>query len=382
MTQKKKKHSLSDALGPLSTKEEIISMLKKRPKAWSRFSNFKPDQQDEVLQFMMGNRGLKILYNNFFLNIFNPQDNPRRLESLLSALLGTKIKIKATLPREGIQLAEKGSFVIMDILVELEDGTLFNLEIQKVGYAFPGQRTSCYISDLIMRQYNRLHGTSDKDHPFNYREMKPVHILVLMEESSSNFSKVAPHYVHTKQITYSSGADVTDLEKVTYISLDTFRDVVQNNIDSDLHAWLTFLCSDDPDAILRLIDAYPEFIPIYQDIARFRSDPEEVVNMYSEALRELDHNTEVYMVEEARRELADLTKKLDDKNLELDDKNRKLDDATQKLDDATQKLDDTTQKLDDTTQELDVTKQQLDESESKVAFLQSLLRQNNIPFDE
>ena len=364
MSKKTNRYTLSDVLGAPATKEEIMSILMENPKTWTRFNHFSPVYQNEIIQFMMGNRGVKILYNSFFLNVFNPQIYPERLESLLSALLGEKIKIKASLPREGIQLTEKGSFVIMDILVELEDGTLFNLEIQKIGYEFPGQRSNCYISDLIMRQYNRLRSLSDQEHPFDYREMKPVQLLVLMEKSSSGFKKVAPQYIHTKQITYSSGANVFDLEKVTYISLDTFRGVVQNNIDNRLHAWLTFLCNDDPDAIIRLITAYPEFIPIYQDIAKFRSDPKEVVYMFSDALRELDHNTEVYMVEEERKKVLALTKQLDE--------------ATQKCDAATKERDVAAKERDVAAKERDVAAKERDAAQSEIARLQSLLLQHNI----
>ena len=78
--------------------------------------------------------------------------------------------------------------------------------------------------------------------------------------------------------------------------------MVHNNIDNELHAWLTFLCSDEPEMIEKLIKAYPFFTEIYQDIAHFRADPREVASMFSEALRELDHNTEIYMIEEVRKE--------------------------------------------------------------------------------
>ncbi len=308
MHKKQNTVSLSSALGLPKTKEEVLKLLESHPDALARYNQFPHEQQEECIHFMCGNRGAKILYNSFFLHIFDPQTQPRRLESLLSALLDRHVKIKAVLPREGIQLNESGSFVIMDILVEFEDGTIFNLEIQKVGYYFPGQRTSCYVSDLIMRQYNRLRAKSTKKHPFHYRDMKPVHVLVLMEDSPSEFAEAAPEYIHVKQVSYSSGAIVPELGQITYVSLDTFQNVVQNNIDNELHAWLTFLCNDDPEVILKLITAYPSFIPVYEDIARFRSDPEEVTAMFSEALREMDHNLELYMIEEARKELEAIKK--------------------------------------------------------------------------
>ena len=46
----------------------------------------------------------------------------------------------------------------MDILAETEERELVNVEIQKIGYHFPGQRAACYMADMIMRQYERENG--------------------------------------------------------------------------------------------------------------------------------------------------------------------------------------------------------------------------------
>lgn len=40
----------------------------------------------------------------------------------------------------------------MDVVVEFEGGALGNVEIQKVPYTFPGERSTCYSSDLVLRQ--------------------------------------------------------------------------------------------------------------------------------------------------------------------------------------------------------------------------------------
>lgn len=56
---------------------------------------------------------------------------------------------------EYLSLTEDFRQEILDIIVELESGALANVEIQKVGYRFPGQRSACYSSDLIIRRYGR-----------------------------------------------------------------------------------------------------------------------------------------------------------------------------------------------------------------------------------
>lgn len=62
-------------------------------------------------------------------------------------------------------------------------------------------------------------------------------------------------------------------------------------------AWLTFLSSDKPDDMLQLVAEYPEFREYYQDIMKFRTKPEELINMFSEALIQMDKNTVQYMIE-------------------------------------------------------------------------------------
>ena len=61
------------------------------------------------------------------------------------------VKIKKILPVED-SLIDGETYLIMDLLVELEDGSLANIEIQKNGYAFTEERLSCYAADLLMRQ--------------------------------------------------------------------------------------------------------------------------------------------------------------------------------------------------------------------------------------
>ena len=88
------------------------------------------------------------------------------------------------------------------------------------------------------------------------------------------------------------------------ISLDPFRSVVQN-IDTEQKAWLSFLTADDPDEIVQLVNAYPEFLPCYRDIISFRRRPKDLITTFSDALREMDRNTEIYMVEQLAKEVQE-----------------------------------------------------------------------------
>jgi hypothetical protein len=293
-------YTLENILGAELPREEAIALIKNDADAWQRYCMLQPNNQEKILGFIQGNQGLKILHDNFSQHVLNPENHPERLEGFLSALLGQKVKIVKVLSRMGNTLVDKGSFVVLDFLVELSDCTRTNVEIQRIGYAFPGERSSCYIADSIMRQYNEVH--AEKGEKFSFRDMKPVLLVILMESSPKVFTDVSPIYIHRERHSYDSGAHVTNLSKIIYISLDTFHSVVQN-INTELDAWLTFFSSDEPADIVKLVNTYPEFLSCYKDIMEFRRHPKEVVAMYSEALYIMDRNLERYMVEEKQKEL-------------------------------------------------------------------------------
>lgn len=108
-----------------------------------------------------------------------------------------------------------------------------------------------------------------------------------------------------------------------FISLDTFRSVVQN-IDTEQKAWLSFLTADDPDEIVRLVNAYPEFLPCYRDIISFRRRPKDLITTFSDALREMDRNTEIYMVEQLAKEVQEKDHALAEKDNALAEKDNAL----------------------------------------------------------
>ena len=211
-------------------------------------------------------------------------------------------------------MTDKGSFVIMDILVQTESGSYINVEMQKHGYEFTGERSTCYMSDLVMRQYTQV--KAEKKKKFSFKDLKPVYLIVLMENSTQNFKQVAPNYIHRVHYTCDTGANINFLSNYTYISLDTFHSVRQN-ISDYLDAWFTFLSSDAPEDILNLIEAYPEFKEYYHDIALFRHKPKELMNMYSDALIQMDKNTANYMIEEMQKEVDEWKQAFSEKEDEI-----------------------------------------------------------------
>ena len=125
------------------------------------------------------------------------------------------------------------------------------------------------------------------------------------------------------------------LHNYIFIPLDIFRKKHQNeNISTELDAWLTFLSTEEPDEIMRLCDAFPFFKDIYRHIYEICQNTEDVMGIFSEALAELDRNTVDYMIDELKRsneQLQDKNEQLQDKNEQLQDKNELLEDRIQHL---------------------------------------------------
>ena len=52
-------------------------------------------------------------------------------------------------------------------------------------------------------------------------------------------------------------------------------------INNRLEAWLAFMCMDDPDDILRIIESCPDFKEMYEQIYDIYRDVYKRQNMYS-----------------------------------------------------------------------------------------------------
>ncbi len=292
---------LPQVLGDSRLRADVLLQIQNDPGTYAIFQSFTSQEQEAFLGFCMGERGLKVTYDPFFKHIFNPESHPDRLNRLLSCILGQEITVRKVLPLERRRISENSSLIIMDILVQLADGRLVNVEMQRVGYDFPIERSFCYGADLLVRQYDVAREDQGKD--FSYHSIRPVYVIVLMEESPRIFYEHSGKYIHRSRISFDTGLKMNPLQNIIYISLDIFRGMKHNKL-TELEAWLYFLSSDDPADILRIVRSYPIFQELYQDIVNFRFQPKELISMYSEALRIMDQNTVNYMIDELKAELS------------------------------------------------------------------------------
>ena len=288
-------------------REDIKQEIYENPKLLEKYREWDEEQQEEFLDYCTGVKGVKILYDAFFKEIMNPENTPERLNELLSLLLGQSVTIKRVLPGDSTRLADEQSLLIMDILVELADTSLANVEVQKIGYSFPGQRSACYSSDLLLRQYKRVKG--EKKKAFSYKDIKSVYTIVFFETSIKEFHEYPQNYIHKFKQQSDTGLELELLQKYVFIPLDIFHGIYHNDGKSNgkngggncwnrTEAWLTFLSTDEPEIIIELISQYPEFKEMYEEIYVMCQNVEKVMEMFSKELIQLDRNTVQYMIDE------------------------------------------------------------------------------------
>ena len=301
-------------------RSELLGEIQKNPFLDDQFQGWTNEQQEEFLNSCTGVKGIKPLYDTFFKEIMSPEYHPERLNRLLSLLLGTEVRIQAVLQNESPRIADEQSLLEMDIVVQLGDGSIANVEVQKVGYAFPGQRSACYSADLLLRQYRRIRSRQrwQNRKKFNYRELKNVYTIVFYESSQFEFKTFPDTYLHYFEQKSDTGLKLDLLQKYLFVPLDIFGKWIHNKgISNETEAWLAFLSQDDPEIIIELTAKYPEFREMYMDIYEICQNVEDVMGIFSKELRILDRNTVRYMMDEMQEELNSKTAELDSVKKEL-----------------------------------------------------------------
>ena len=347
-------------------REDIKQEVYENPKLLEKYREWDEEQQEEFLDYCTGVKGVKILYDAFFKEIMNPENTPERLNELLSLLLGQSVTIKRVLPGDSTRLA---------------DTSLANVEVQKIGYSFPGQRSACYSSDLLLRQYKRIKG--EKKKAFSYKDIKSVYTIVFFETSIKEFHEYPQNYIHKFKQQSDTGLELELLQKYVFIPLDIFRTIYHNNVKSNgkngggncwnrTEAWLTFLSTDEPEIIIELIRQYPEFKEMYEEIYVMCQNVEKVMEMFSKELIQLDRNTVQYMIDEMQDTIDVQKEELEAKQETIDTQKEKLEEQKTTINTQKEELEAKQNTIDTQKDEIETMKQQL---QSVMAQIEQLKKQ-------
>ena len=101
------------------------------------------------------------------------------------------------------------------------------------------------------------------------------------------------------------------------VALDVFRESKYAKDINELNAWLSLLTAQSVDDLAALVSDYPWMEAICKDMSEYMYDPEEVITMFSEALRMLDENTVHYMIDELQKERDKAITALNEKENEM-----------------------------------------------------------------
>ena len=97
---------------------------------------------------------------------------------------------------------------------------------------------------------------------------------------------------------FDTGLELDFLQEFYLISLDVFREVGYAKDDNELTAWLSLLATSTYEDAELLCQKYPWMEEIFAEISEYVHNPEEVVGMFSEALKIMDDNMYHYMADQ------------------------------------------------------------------------------------
>ena len=110
--------------------------------------------------------------------------------------------------------------------------------------------------------------------------------------------------------TYLLKGDATKTDSVDFDCDDSQYEIgLTEKMRTDRLKYLSLFCAETPDEINRLVSFFPDLYAIRQKINEYLTRPEEVLNMFSEALRILDNNTAELMADRYKAELEVANKK-------------------------------------------------------------------------
>ena len=178
-------------------RNEVLKEIKNDTGLLTVFSGWEEERQEEFLDICSGVRGVKLLYDSFFKEAMNPENDPARLSDFLSVVLQKRVHVLKVLPNDSVRIASESALLITDVVVEFYDGSIANVEVQKIGYLFTGERAACYSADLLLRQYKRLRDERKKN--FRYAISRPSIRSCCLKKAQRNFM----HFQRTMYITYN-----------------------------------------------------------------------------------------------------------------------------------------------------------------------------------
>ena len=242
----------------------------------------------------------------------------------------------------------------------------------------------------------------------------PAYTIVLYEKTEGDFKDpmLQGAYIHHGKTRFDTNLKLNLLQEYFLIALDVFGQngytdgknsdaleteliathsnipeagLATNNLSTDsLDGWLSILTAETMADVECVIRRYPWSEPIFREMSAYVNNPEEVILMFSEALKIADRNTVKYMIEELQDKAtheAELRKQTEE-NLQQETQRRKQAEKNQKHETELRKQTEENLKLAEKNQrqteaELQLSRENEQKLQEKIAELQSLLAGKN-----
>ena len=116
--------------------------------------------------------------------------------------------------------------------------------------------------------------------------------MVLFEQSPGEFHRYPEECRHRFRQRSDTGLELDLLQEFCFVPLDIFQQIYHNKgIRDRRDAWLVFLSMEEPEAILDLLECCPDFGKLYEEIYRLCRNVEDIMEMFSRELQELEPGT-------------------------------------------------------------------------------------------
>ena len=155
--------------------------------------------------------------------VFSADVHPDRLNFLMRGIaLDDTIDVRSSAANEGFRKSIHSKGLVTDIPAWLRDGTLGDVEVQKVAQEFIFTRLEMYSSDMLLLQYSVEAGQAKKE--VDYGNVNEVLVIVLMVESPKPFKEhdeICEKYIHRFLRNVSdTGLSYPTKRKMIYVQLD------------------------------------------------------------------------------------------------------------------------------------------------------------------
>ena len=282
---------------------ERIKMDKELFYLWSRLS---PQTQKELQEVDAGIRVPDLLNDTVFKTIFDPDENGEQLSRFISAILGKKVKVLHSLKNEGRHHSMYSKGIVMDLVVQFENGSIGNVEIQRYGIRFPSKRAACYSADLVTRQYAVEKGEPKSE--VDFERIQPVYTIIIFENSPMEFKDSGKYHHHFQQ-TSNTGVEQELLQYYDYICLDIFKKQ-KPHVAGELERWLNFLTIDQVEDMEEFLAKNSSFQAVFSRVILITKDREELMELMTDFFEKEDiiaslNKTNQSKVERLEKELEE-----------------------------------------------------------------------------